>query len=295
MRSMNTKMFRVVWIVGILLLLLGVAPVQAFYNSVGGRWLSRDPVGELGSQNLYALTKNNALTACDVLGLWNADVHKGRTTQWAGQLGIDAVQSENIGAADDGVDTVYSTMNFDDWNWGWHFNRSRSGDSRLVHKDAEFKKAMKECSKWVDNPYNAAHYLGRALHPLQDWVAHGDFNRKVEEPSLTGFWPWEKRYYWHNWDALSRTFGLYGPGDPDNPEMDTDGWSGRATIDTLKRGTLLSNGDQAYWTGFHGGHARINLTETLSKGLLSDFQIYVLVNGKRCGECWKAFLGRITQ
>ena len=71
--------------------------------------------------------------------------------------------------------------------------------------------------------------------------------------------------------------------------LDANGPDGRATIDTLQTGTLISNGDQAYWTTFHGGHQRINLTERLTKNLLSQFQSYVRANS--CTECRKAFLG----
>jgi hypothetical protein len=56
-------------------------------------------------------------------------------------------------------------------------------------------------------------------------------------------------------------------------------------------GYKFGNGDVAMWTGFHGGHARINLTEKLTKELLADFQAYVRANAKPCGECQKAFLG----
>ncbi|MCL5098992.1 MAG: hypothetical protein M1608_15950 [Candidatus Omnitrophica bacterium] len=154
----------------------------------------------------------------------------------------------------------------------------------------ELQKAKAECTKSTDSAYNAAAYLGRALHPLQDWVAHGDFNRKKEEPSLIGFHWWEKRFYWHNWDALNNTGGIYGPGDPDNSELDANGPDGRTTINTLQSGTLLSNGDLSYWSIFHGGHQRINLTETQTKTLLEDFQGYLQTNAKPCGECWKAFL-----
>jgi hypothetical protein len=152
-------------------------------------------------------------------------------------------------------------------------------------------KAKMRCTNPSDDAHFAAEYLGRALHPLQDWVAHGDFNRRSEEPRLSGYWPWEYPLYWHNAVAVFYTAGLYGPDDPDNPEMDANGPDGRATIDTLNRGPVLSNGDVPMWTGFHGGHQRINKTESLTKDLLRDFQSYVRAHGKPCGECQKAFLG----
>jgi hypothetical protein len=170
--------------------------------------------------NPYVFVNNNALSTYDVQGLWGSDVHLGRTEQWARDLGIEPDSTVRIGVWDDGVDTQYSVYNFDDSNWGWHFNRSMSGDSRLEHRDAQLRKAKQECTNPTDDALWAAEDLGIALHPLQDWVAHGDFNRKAEEPNLTGF---PKAVYWHNFVALWYTAGLYGPGDPDNPEMDANG------------------------------------------------------------------------
>ena len=40
-----------------------------FYNPYLGRWLSRDPIGERGGLNLYAMVGNNALNGRDILGL----------------------------------------------------------------------------------------------------------------------------------------------------------------------------------------------------------------------------------
>ena len=261
-----------------------------YYDSSTGRWLSRDPIQEQGGMNLSGFVGNNSVSAYDVLGLWLSDVHMDRTKQWATQVGIDSTQSQNIGAADNGVDSEYSVYNFNDWNWGWHFNRSRSGgDSRLMHRDMELLKAKMQCNGSKDNPYNAAAYLGRALHPLQDWVAHGDFNRQIEEPSLNGF---PRIFYWHNYVALLNTEGMSGPNDPDNVEKDANGPDGRATIETLNAGWMFPNSqDVAMWTAFHYGHQRINLTEQLTKDLLSDFQDFVRANANSCGECRKAFLG----
>ena len=56
----------------LILLLLGVSlarEAQAFYNPSTGRWLSRDPIGEHGGQNLYAFLGNNSVSCIDVFGL----------------------------------------------------------------------------------------------------------------------------------------------------------------------------------------------------------------------------------
>jgi RHS repeat-associated protein len=42
-----------------------------YYNPSMGRWISRDPIGEIGGENLYALVSNHGPNAIDFLGLKN--------------------------------------------------------------------------------------------------------------------------------------------------------------------------------------------------------------------------------
>ncbi|MCG3139132.1 MAG: hypothetical protein HJJLKODD_03011 [Phycisphaerae bacterium] len=38
------------------------------------------------------------------------------------------------------------------------------------------------CNKYkVGKPYDAAKHLGRALHSIQDWWAHGDFSKGTSD------------------------------------------------------------------------------------------------------------------
>jgi hypothetical protein len=77
----------------------------------------------------------------------------------------------------------------------------------------------------------------------------------------------------------------------DDPTLDAPGGpDGRATEYVMNWFTL-SNGDLVGWTGFQPGNLRINLTEKITKQMLSEFQAYVREHGKPCGECRKAFLG----
>ena len=48
-----------------------------YYNASTGRWVSRDPLGEHGGQNLYALVSNAVLDDYDALGL----LHSGQILQ----------------------------------------------------------------------------------------------------------------------------------------------------------------------------------------------------------------------
>jgi RHS repeat-associated protein len=41
-----------------------------YYNPSTGRWLTRDPIGELGGMNLYCSSRNDTINESDPLGLW---------------------------------------------------------------------------------------------------------------------------------------------------------------------------------------------------------------------------------
>ena len=293
---------RIVSVVAVVtLVLLCRQSASAFYNSSTGRWLSRDPVE--ADSNSYLFTRNNSLSAYDFLGLWKEDIHRDRTTQWATEVGIYWVQAHNIGIMDNAIDTIHNpgdrTHPITDANWSWHFDSSSSGnesdDSRLKHRSEEVARAKQMCTNPTDAAFTAAAFLGFALHPLQDWVAHGDFNRRLETPTLTGVGFPEIRHYWHNWDAgANGASSLVAANKPDDATLDADGTEidGRAVFlgGELHFGTELSNRDRTYWTTFHTGSRRITKTEQLTKDLLSDFQNYVRANSKPCGQCQRAFL-----
>jgi RHS repeat-associated protein len=42
-----------------------------YYSPELGRWLSRDPIGEQGGENLYAMIGNDAVNGIDILGLFS--------------------------------------------------------------------------------------------------------------------------------------------------------------------------------------------------------------------------------
>ena len=255
------------------------------------RWLSRDP-DELNRMDgdLYVFVRNNALSTYDVLGLWNSDVHRDRTRDWADDLHFSDEAASAIGDWDNRVDIDFDPAVINNINWSWHFDRSNGGnDTRLAHSESELRQAKRSCdwkSHGMDTPETAAMQLGRALHPLQDWVAHGDFNRRLETPTLSGVGFPEIRHYWHNWD--SQVTG--SAGQPDDAALDSDGPDGRSVAWVMRPGTTLSNGDHTLWASFHPGNLRIHQTEQLTKAMLSDFQEFVRSQGRPCGECWKAFL-----
>jgi len=70
------------------------------YDSNTGRWLSRDPLGEIGGRNLYAYCRNDCINRTDPLGLGSiCDIAKRGQTLGAGGIGFGAVLILGGGAA----------------------------------------------------------------------------------------------------------------------------------------------------------------------------------------------------
>ena len=226
----------------------------------------------------------------DVLGLWGDDVHDRGTRGWAIAAGMPTSGAKLVGKWNAKVDHYYNPFTISEGTWEWHFDRSGDGkDSRRKNADEYFKGAQDSCnwrSYMQDDALSAGIALGMSLHPLQDWVAHGDFNRWQEAPRLSGWRGTEVFRYGHNWDssvALSTK-------QPDNPGLDAFSADGRPTKDAMFFRTPLSNGDQPLWAAFRPGSARINLVAEITRAKLWEFMDFVRENSDPCGKCRKLFL-----
>lgn len=166
----------------------------------------------------------------------------------------------------------------------YHFNRNFSGgmDSRLAHMAHHFLEACKACN-WTrlgnDNPDEAAKQLGISLHPLQDWVAHGDYGRHDHIPN-GGIW------IHHNWPSPQTP--LSGKPDvalyPDDVELDAGGPDGRPVGAAIH---LTWNGGE--YAIYHLGTRRITLTRQRTLQKLSGFRAYVAAYGRPNCKCWQFF------
>jgi len=257
-----------------------------------GRFLSRDLIGEHGGLNLYGLVANNPVNAVDIWGLWGSDVHKDKTIEWARELQIPYPEdaARRIGTADDAVDGGWTGF-----GTGWaplvgsqkyHFNRNPNGvDSRFERFDFHFKKAKDLCHRYVDVPEDAADQLGIALHPIQDWVAHGDLNAGAFDTTK-----------FHNMDSPQTDFGTNWKL-PDRTDLDAvNGPEGRPAGPAMNR---VSGGyhnhyrTEKEWAIFSTGPKRLNLTKTMTENRLKSFLEFVAQNGG-C-RCKKYFLGIESQ
>jgi hypothetical protein len=85
-----------------------------------------------------------------------------------------------VGEADIGTDDFWTGLLPWVGDQSRHFNRNSSGgDTRMFHKLHERRLAEIECNAvWGPaSPTKAALHLGRGLHSIQDWWAHGDYSK----------------------------------------------------------------------------------------------------------------------
>jgi len=261
------------------------------YSPGLGRWLSRDPIELAGVYNYLA---NDCLGKAEILGLWNEDIHYTATGGWAVSLGITLAASEQIARSDNRIDSDYTTLKFSEANWSWHFDRSKGGeDSRVPHAYETYEKAQ-GCCNWEvgqDDWKCAARELGMGLHALQDWVAHGDFNRWQEAPNIerVPWWPPSARLqYRHNEFTPIRGQDYRTVDDWMYDSCDLDG---RPTLECLVFAKRTEYGDNLFWAPFVFGLKRLWTTEALTLDYLRAFQEFVRAKGKPCGQCRHHFLG----
>lgn len=249
-----------------------------YYSPTLGRWLSRDPIGEQGS-SLYVFVGNAPIGRIDPKGLWGYDVHYGWTRAWAVDEGYQTDAAIAVAEADEGVDNRWETRPEYPGGQKYHFDRSGGGlmDTRLQL----FMEHLTEAKKWCDwrsygdvigdVPDQAAFNLGTALHPRQDWVAHGDYGIN---DSFVG---------WHNFASLQWT---YGPPQtyPDRLDLDAVGGpNGRPAGAAMMDDYAVAN--------YAPGSQRRTLTESITRSALSAFLNHVRDRSKPCGECRRFFLG----
>jgi RHS repeat-associated protein len=240
-----------------------------------GRWVNRDPMGEI-DHNLYGYVRNSTVDRIDPKGLWGWDVHYLQTRMWAAMEGYQSAAEIAVADADNGVDVLLGPTGYGDYvGQRYHFDRSFGGvDSRLERWSYHFSEAKFWCDWRLrrDVPALAALNLGMALHPQQDWVAHGEYG-------ITS-WPLA---LWHN---AASTQIAYGPPNayPDRPDLDAVGGprgrpAGPAMVDDYTVATYAP------------GSQRIAWTESLSRGTFSTYLEHIKDRSQPCGECRRFFLG----
>jgi hypothetical protein len=247
---------------------------------------------------------NRPLSVVDFTGQWGKDVHLVYTSIWAEDVGIKTEGADLIGENDHKVDgngwfgfwsEIGGTGPMPWQDQSYHFNRNLAvgqPDSRLVHSNRHFIKALELCT-WSggsgkDEAVRSSEAVGASLHPLQDWVAHGDYGIRNNGNV------WVK----HN-DGGPLVSGVSGDAwkYPDMITLDAVGGDafGRAVGDVTTGGALTFtspwHASSATATAVYTfGSLRFNRTKDLSVSSLNSFIDWVRTNAKPCGRCRALFL-----
>ncbi|MGL4853695.1 MAG: DUF6765 family protein, partial [Lentisphaeria bacterium] len=165
------------------------------YNPEIGRWMSREPLEEFGSINLYSFIKNNVFNTFDVLGLYGYDVHyefeylkaieSGRSSQEAQIIanGSWSADQGKFDAINGGLFHNLSTpfrllgsligMESNDYT---RYQRTLHGLNGLSGKQLEcFRKCIGDLISDYDKN-NDLYELGVANHALADTYSHLELN-----------------------------------------------------------------------------------------------------------------------
>ena len=179
-----------------------------YYDPEVGRFINCDDVNYLGatgtqlSYNAFAYCENEPVNNSDANGFWGADIHYGRkytnkeyvnknnqyiiydgTYEWAKAMGFKTEYAHILADACRLVDKslIYGPVIPTSNGFGHHFNFSYSRhteDTRIMFAN---KWLLKAINIFNSNPAKkkkreeAFKILGRGLHALQDYSAHGDF------------------------------------------------------------------------------------------------------------------------
>jgi len=162
--------------------------VQAHYDPNIGRWISRDPIAEIGGMNLYEYAGNDGINAIDNLGLWKSWTHRHLTDHAWKQVNkpddmTSRIQKDLIKILKKRNVDVDSGETFK--ILAWHFNRAPDGKipqaANISQAIKDYLKILsstqKEISKDLKSPSketcaDALDKIGQLSHAWQDYYAH---------------------------------------------------------------------------------------------------------------------------
>ena len=191
-----------------------------YYNPGLGRWLNRDPIGEMGGLNLFGFVQNSAPNRIDPLGLFSPGNHMSITANGLSrfklkQKCLDTIINANLGQ-DHGA--ILNRRPFSDpLNHGDNsllkptiqrvFDRIRSAASRPCTNCKEVLESLRD--------------FGKAIHALQDIYSHSNYveayGSEIQKASDLPLWSFL------NQDGTPQVppgvFSGLWPNDPKQPEI----------------------------------------------------------------------------
>jgi RHS repeat-associated protein len=193
------------------------------YDAVGGRWLSRDPIGESSdpAANLYAYVGGNPVNRSDPLGLLSSGNHIEATKQ---ALGSNLDNCPQLPQDVAGVDFLPHSQDAE--NAYWHAMSDGTHGQTSAAAETLYNKYVAENSS-----AGTLQGLAQALHAVQDSVASGH----------VGFQPWNGG----NWPfGQPSAPHIYGDFSPSQSVMDSAVAKSREILAPLNLPSLCGCGSQ---------------------------------------------------
>jgi RHS repeat-associated protein len=136
-----------------------------YYDPVTGRWPSRDPIGERGGNNLYAMVGNNPLNSYDLLGLSsnccnNKPIPSGKSCCKTSGRGEILYNPSKQGCCSDDVL----------WNRKTHCCHPRTGNS------------TRKIPLWRDIGGSESHCVNICIGLAKQWVGGGGYLDSAQTP-----------------------------------------------------------------------------------------------------------------
>jgi hypothetical protein len=154
----------------------------AFYDSETGRFLNRDPLGEYGGVNLYAITTNDTVNYLDPYGLSPLSIIAKRVAKVGIKKGINEyvenrIKKEILGsikeksykkAAKEIGDEALEVLNMMDSAW-WEFIIECVPIGGDIYSAGKFGKQLKEIDKRLEELEKKARFLKENDVLLSRW------------------------------------------------------------------------------------------------------------------------------
>ena len=157
------------------------------YDPFHARFMQRDPLGYVDGMNLYEYVRSRPTVLVDPNGLYGRETHMVLTQRIAesGPVGFEPDYARMIGEMNIGVDGLVGPSGWLVWGLDWHFDIDTeggavastwgAGDSRFRHAEEQMERAVRLCANEPGGEEDSVRDLGRGLHPIQDFYAHGNW------------------------------------------------------------------------------------------------------------------------
>lgn len=132
-----------------------------WYHASLGRFINRDPIGESGGLNLYALVNNNPVNDIDVLGLNSFDYYSGQRDSFTGSSDFDPLEGLQQRAPSGGGTASFSFSSSGFGGESFSFSRSRErgfdgGTQSFRFEASDFRglstQPQQQASNFTDDP-----------------------------------------------------------------------------------------------------------------------------------------------